>query len=85
MQNIVFTSYDLWLSIEGYPNGLRLNPNDGSSSKSWGKQEILDSEPSESRTLEGPITMMKWEWKQDGSSKEMLIAGFEITTDACVP
>ena len=33
LQNTVFTSYDLWLSHEGYPNGLRLNPSDGSGSK----------------------------------------------------
>ena len=83
MSDVRFTSHDLWLSSVGRPRGLRLNPGDGSGSREWGTAAVLATEPSESRTLVGPITAMKWEWQQDALSRDMVIAGFEITTDTC--
>ena len=43
-----FTSYDLWLSSGGLPNGLRLNANDGSQPLEWGISTVIDTEPDES-------------------------------------
>ena len=57
------TSYDLWLSTNGYPRGLRFNTNDGSASLEWGKSDIMDDEiPDETVTLVGPMTAFGWDW-----------------------